>query len=273
LADLTILPIPGFAEPVSSFTHLGGAAVFLILAIPLLYRGRGHLGRVLSLGVFAFTCVFLLSMSGVYHLLPHGSGGRAVLQRLDHSGIFALIAGTFTPVHAILFKGLMRWIPLFLIWAAAATGITLKTIFFTGIPNWLGLTLYLSMGWVGAAAGLIILFQFGWTFFKPLIIGAMAYTIGAAFEFLNWPVVIPGVIESHELLHVCVLVGVAYHWRFVSQFASGEAQRTDGPERLTDVIRPGNEIIDHRSSHSGRSSNEVQQGQKIVQGVSDYYDQ
>ena len=119
------IPIPGFADPVSSLSHLAGVLAFGILAVPLLLRARGHPGRIAALAVFALGAVFLLSMSGVYHLLPDGSAGRYVLRHLDHAAIFFLIAATFTPVHVILFRGAWRWGMLALIWTVAATGITL----------------------------------------------------------------------------------------------------------------------------------------------------
>jgi channel protein (hemolysin III family) len=71
--------IPGFAEPVNSFTHLVGAGVFAVLSVFLLRRAWGSGERVVFVGVFAFSCVFVLSMSGVYHLLSFGSAAREVL--------------------------------------------------------------------------------------------------------------------------------------------------------------------------------------------------
>ena len=87
-----VYPIPGFAEPVSSWTHLAAAGVLFFLSISLLRQGTSA-GQIISLFVFAFSCVFLLSMSGVYHLLPKSGAGSLVLRRLDHAAIFVLIAG------------------------------------------------------------------------------------------------------------------------------------------------------------------------------------
>ena len=95
-----VLSIVGFSDPVSSLTHLAGAVVFAVLSVVLLHRGRGDRGRMLSLCVFALSCVLMLSLSGVYHLLSPGTAGREVLKQLDHAAIFVLIAGSFTPVHA-----------------------------------------------------------------------------------------------------------------------------------------------------------------------------
>lgn len=146
--DAVRYAIPGFSDPISSLSHLAGALICLGMTFPLLRRAGGHGGRIVYLSVFAFSCVLLLSMSGVYHLLHPGGMARAVLMRLDHGAIFVLIAGSFTPIHGILFSGLGRWVPLALIWAAAITALTLKTVFFADLPLWLGLSsTWASAGW------------------------------------------------------------------------------------------------------------------------------
>jgi channel protein (hemolysin III family) len=220
-----IRPIPGFTEPVSSLTHLIGAGVFAVLGVWLVVRGRGSVGRLVCLAVFVLSAVFLLSMSGVYHLLAFGGDGRAVLERLDHSAIFVLIAGSFTPAHGILFRGWRRWGPLFLIWAAAATGITLKAVFFHSFPEWLGLSLYLGLGWVGVASAADMGRRYGFSFIRPLVHGGAVYTLGGLLDILRWPDLVPGVIGPHELMHLFVLAGVGLHWRFVYQFAAGPPPR------------------------------------------------
>jgi channel protein (hemolysin III family) len=247
VTEPSIYSIPGFSDPVSSLSHLLGAGAFFVLSLFLLRRGRGSWGRLFFLSVFVLAGVFLLSMSGVYHLLTPGRGGRAVLQRLDHSAIFVLIAGTFTPVHGILFRGWLRWLPLALMWAAAATGITLKTIFFSDVSEWLGLALYLGLGWIGIASGVLLYRRFGFTFVRPLLWGALAYTVGAVLEYLRWPVVIPGVVHAHELFHLAVLVGILCHWQFVMQFASGSVRGQPRSAHRRDLVQPVvEEAIDRR---------------------------
>lgn len=216
-----IYSIPGFSDPFSTFTHLGGAGTFLVLGY-WLFRGSVGGGGRLALGVFYFAVLFLLSMSGVYHLLSPGAG-RYVMQHLDHAAIFVLIAGTFTPVHAILFRGFARYGMLLLIWAAAITGISLKMVFFDAVSEWLGLALYLGLGWVGLISGTLLVRRYGWSCIHPLLWGALAYTVGAVLEFLRAPTLIPGVVAAHELFHVAVLVGIGYHWLFVYRLSRREA--------------------------------------------------
>jgi channel protein (hemolysin III family) len=222
--------IPGFAEPVSSISHLLSAGIFAALGVLLLRRGQGSITRLTVLAVFVFSCVFLLSMSGVYHLLTPGGAGHRVLQRLDHAGIFVLIAGSFTPVHGILFTGWGRWGVLLLIWALAATGITLKVIFFDSIPEWLGLTLYLSLGWFGLASGITLWRRYGGALVRPLVFSGLSYTVGGLLEFLRMPILIPGVIGPHELLHISVLAGIGFHFRFLFGVLDRAAPR--GAERV-----------------------------------------
>ncbi len=214
--------IAGFSDPVSSLSHLSGAVVFTVLGIFLLRRGRGNLGRMISLCVFAFSCVLLLSLSGVYHLLSPGTAGREVLQQLDHAAIFVLIAGSFTPVHAILFRGAWRWGMLAGIWGAATTGLVLKTVFFATLPEWLGLLMYLALGWLGVISALALGRRHGFRFIQPLLWGAVCYTAGALVEFLRWPVLLPGIVGSHEIFHLAVLAGISCHWAFIFGIASGE---------------------------------------------------
>lgn len=209
----------GFADPVSSWSHLLGAAAAIIIGPRLVFAGRGHAGRVWALIVFVVAVVFLLAMSGVFHLLPRDTVARAVVQRLDHAGIFALIAGTFTPAHVMLFRGWRQWLPIVLVWTAAIIGITLKTIFFNDIPEGLGLSFYLGLGWIGAISGLLIWQQYGFRFMELLIAGAIAYTAGAVCEYLRWPAAIPHVLGPHEIFHLAVLGGVACHWGFLRELA------------------------------------------------------
>jgi channel protein (hemolysin III family) len=220
-AGLNIVSIPGFTEPVSSLSHLAGAGLFGVLGFFLIRRGRENPAQLASLAIYALSCVLLFSLSGVYHLLSFGGTARAVLERLDHGAIFMLIAGTFTPVHAILFRGLGRWGVLLLIWTAAVTGITLKTIFFADVTEGLGLVFYMVLGWVGVLSAIALGRRYGIGFIKPLLWGGVAYTLGALVDFLRRPVLIPGVFAAHEVFHFLILIGAGLHWRFVWRLAAG----------------------------------------------------
>ncbi|NOY16631.1 MAG: DNA-binding protein [Gammaproteobacteria bacterium] len=214
-----IISIPGFSEPFSSISHLLAAMLFSLAGLVLLFRSRGSHGRFYSISIFVFTVVFLLSMSGVFHLLEPGGEPRSIMRRLDHAAIFTLIAGTFTPIHILLFSGWRRWSVLAVVWFVAIAGISVKTVYFNELPEWVGLTLYLSMGWIGALSAVFIFHLHGGRYLVPLIAGAIAYTVGAVLEFLRMPTLIEGVIGPHELFHIFVVLGIGFHWLLIAKIS------------------------------------------------------
>ncbi len=211
---MPISPIPGFHEPFSSLSHLIGAGVYGVRYFWLLRSSRGHRHLTAYLAIYAFSCVLLLSMSGVYHLLPEGAA-RAVLRRLDLAAIFILIAGTHTPVQGIFFRGVWRWGVLLLMWSIVAAGVTLFSIFADELPRGLGTGTFLLLGWIAGASGLVVWRRHGFNFVRPLILGGLAYSVGAIFLAFDGWMLIPGVIGAHELWHIAVLVAVTLHWQFM----------------------------------------------------------
>ena len=227
-------PIPGFSDPVSSFSHLFiGVPFFLAMTFILIRRGRGSTPRMVALGIYGMSNVFLFSMSGIYHLLSRESTSRLVMQRLDHAAIFLLIAGTFAPAHYILFRGWKRWGPLSIVWICAITGITLKSIFFDDFSEFLSVSLYLGLGWLGMLSGYFIWYYYGGWLFRPLFWGGIAYTFGAILDFLKAPTLISGVLGYHELFHVAVLVGAGCFCYFVYLIAPGHIQMKVRPHPAT----------------------------------------
>ncbi|MFG0242007.1 MAG: hemolysin III family protein [Phycisphaerales bacterium JB054] len=198
-------------DPISTLTHGIGALVFALLSIDLLHRGRGNTGRLVALAIFAGSAVLLLAASAAFHAAPAGSTPRTLLQRIDHAAIFILIAGTFTAIHAIRFRGLMRWPPIALIWTLAAVGIAIKMVFFQHVPEWLGVTLYLVMGWMGLAAMIITWRTWGPRAALLMLAAGLAYTAGAVLEITAWPTLAPG-FGPHEVFHLFVLAGLTLFW-------------------------------------------------------------
>ena len=211
----------GFWDPFSAASHLLGAVAFLVLGVRLVLRGAPERARQALLGVYAFGCVLLLLISGVYHATKGGGGAAsALLVRLDHGAIFILIAATFTPIHGLLFRGAMRWAPLAFIWAAAVAGVIWKAAYFHTGPEWVGMTVYVVMGWLGVVGGADLWRRHGFAFIRPLLLGGIAFSLGAMMEFCRWPIVMPGVIHAHDLFHLAVLAGCALHFTFIWRCAA-----------------------------------------------------
>lgn len=210
-----IVRLSYIAEPFSSLSHMLSAAVALVWGIGLVRRGQGYRP---SLCVFLFGAVFLLSMSGVYHLLERDSTARLVFQRLDHAGIWLLIAGSFTPIHMMLFQRFFwRWGVLCMVWTLAISGLTLKSIYFEAISEELGLALYMGLGWLGVLSGIRATQLYGIRKLAPVVVGGIAYSAGAATDYFRWPVVLEGVIGPHEVFHVGVITGLFFHAMFIRQ--------------------------------------------------------
>lgn len=223
---MEITPYLGFHEPFSSWSHLLAAVVAMIGSFYLVKKGRGNGARMASLIIFSISVIFLYSMSGVYHLLSRDGMAREVLQRLDHAGIWVLIAGTFTPIHVILFRGAWRWVILLLVWVIAITGLVLEVVFFADFPELLTLSLFLGLGWVGALSGYKFKTSFHGASLKFLALGGVSYSVGAVADFLRMPVLWPQVIGAHEIFHVFVILGTLCHWLFIYQWADHPVANT-----------------------------------------------
>ena len=221
MREINVFPLPCFREPMSSLSHLLGAVVFTVLAVVLVRRGRGDWCRTISLAVMAFSTVQLLVLSGIYHMYWPGPL-RQLMVRADISGVFLLIAGSLTPVHVILFRGVARWGPLTLAWAAAVLGIILRMVYFDSVSSEAGIAIFLLFGWGAAITAAVIYQRYGWAFVRPGVLAGLAYTAGAIVLTLHRPTLVAGLVGPHELWHLAVLTGLGLHWRFVFQFASGQ---------------------------------------------------
>ena len=191
----------GFYQPISSWTHLLGALLTLATGAMLVRKGWGNKLRMVSLLIFMLSIVFLFTMSGVYHALEPGLG-RQVFRRLDYAGIFIMIAGTATPIHVILFRGWWRTIMLFFIWTVGITGLMLTVILIDQIPEWLILSVFLSMGWSILISVLKAWKMYGFRAVALTFVGGFFYTIGAIIDFMKLPDLVSGLIGHHEIFHV-----------------------------------------------------------------------
>jgi len=210
----------GLHDPVSAWLHLLATFCFFVAGFFLVRRAWGSKLRVASVMLYTFSLIFLFSMSASFHLLAYNTTQRDVLQVLDHAAIWILIAGTFVPIHTLMFRGHHRWGVLLLVWLITIPGVVLTTVFFSTMPEWLSLSFYLGLGWIGILTGTLVVRQYGKKEARYILYGGLAYTAGAVMEFLRWPVLVEAVVEAHEFFHVFVILGASYHWYFVYEHAS-----------------------------------------------------
>jgi hemolysin III len=198
-------------EPVNGLTHLGGAIASAGGLVALLILGWQGIEKILSLFVYGLSLIGLFAASATYHLAQVKPKTQQILRKIDHSAIFLLIAGTYTPFCVNAFSGFFRWGLLIIIWAIAFIGILVK-IFWIGAPRWLNAIIYVIMGWlcvtaIGEMTIALTPFALAW-----LIAGGVIYTLGAvvyATKLFNfWP----GKFGYHEVWHIFVLLGALAHF-------------------------------------------------------------
>lgn len=134
-----------FRDPFSALSHLAGAAAALPGGWLLLKHGGNTPERIISLVIYVLCLVGLFSASGIYHTVIASPAEVQVLRKIDHSAIYLLIAGTYTPFCLIAFQGFWHWGLLAIIWTLAVAGIVTK-IFIINTPRWLTAGLYILMG-------------------------------------------------------------------------------------------------------------------------------
>lgn len=203
-------------EPINSLTHLGGAALSLVGMILLIYKGAAAhvgIGQMISLIAFGISMIALYTTSGIYHLVNAGENVLLVLKKLDHSMIFMLIAGTYTPILVYVLDGSLRIFMLVLIWGIAVSGVFFK-VFWINAPRWLYTGIYLGMGWLSVFIITKIFTATGLTGFLLLVAGGLSYTVGAVIYGMKKPN-ISKVFGFHELFHCFVLAGTFLHFMMV----------------------------------------------------------
>jgi channel protein (hemolysin III family) len=215
--------IPGFCQPISSLSHLAGAGVALLAAVPLIRLAGRNPSRRLAVAVYAVCVVATLGISGTYHLLSRGCAARSVMQRIDYLAIWLLIAGTFTAVHGVMFEGRWRSGMLGCIWSYALCAGLLQVFRFDLFSGVWGLVLYLGLGWVGVLSVFKLGRLIGFRTVRPIWYAGIAYSAGAVLEACGYPTLISRWVGPHEIFHFAVIVGVALHWVFIRRLLTMHA--------------------------------------------------
>jgi hemolysin III len=168
--------------------------------------------------VYALALCGLLGTSALYHRVSWRPPVRAWMRRLDHSMIFVLIAGTYTPFAVLVLSGTVQDVVLAGVWAGAGAGIVF-TLLWVHAPKWLTATAYITLGWFSLIALPQIVERRGAGSLALLAAGGVAYTAGAVIYALRRPDPRPAVFGYHELFHVLVVVAALAHFVAVAAYA------------------------------------------------------
>lgn len=202
-------------EAANSLSH--GAGLLAALAgTPTLIRhalDQGNVSFLVGTSVFAASIIFLYFTSTLYHALPIGKA-KHVFRLIEHSAIFLLIAGTYTPFTLGVLDGTWGWSLFGVIWGLAIAGVALKLRYQASHPM-LFTILYLLMGWVIVIAIDPLINRVPTEGLLLLLAGGLSYTVGVAFFILD-----SRVKYSHLIWHLCVIAGTTFHYFSVLWYAA-----------------------------------------------------
>ncbi len=202
-ASVSVLAKPrarGWIHLVSAVMAVAAGASLISVLWPLAGLKAG-----LAAFVYTGSVVAMFTTSAVYHRITWKSPiARTRMKRLDHSMIFVFIAGTYTPFAVLAMPHRTGLLVLAVVWGGALTGVLLKMCWPTA-PRWVGVPLYLLLGWVAAFYVAVILDGAGIAAFVLLAVGGALYSVGGLLYGLRWPDPWPRTFGYHEFFHALTL--------------------------------------------------------------------
>jgi hemolysin III len=193
------------------------AFVMALALVPLMIFTADGERRRLAAAVFAGSVAACFGASALYHRVTWTPRVRLWMRRIDHAGVYLLIAGTYTPVSLLVLEGSWRPVVLTIVWAGAAAAIVLKLVW-VAAPKWLTAAIGIALGWVAVVALPQLVTRLNLTAVILLVVGGLAYTAGAVIYALRRPDPVPAVFGYHELFHALTVVGVACQYVAIAFF-------------------------------------------------------
>ena len=206
--------------------HLGTAPLAFAGGIVLLALAPDNRTRVVAV-VFTVCTTTLFAVSAAYHRGRWTPRNRAIMKRLDHSSIFLLIAGSYTPYAFLLLDPGPARTLLLLVWIGAGLGILFR-VFWVGAPRWLYTPIYVVLGWTAVWFMPGLLRGGGWLIVVLLAAGGLLYSGGAVMYAIKRPNPVPRWFGFHEIFHACTVFAFAAHYAGVLLIVTGATPATGG---------------------------------------------
>ncbi|MCK9390700.1 MAG: hemolysin III family protein [Syntrophales bacterium] len=200
-------------EKISFYSHLVGVFAAIAGTVYLIYVARTSVAHVVVSTVYGFSAILLFSASSLYHALKQNEDEISIWRKLDHSAIFFMIAGTYTPVCYVYLSGSWKWSIIMIQWVLVAAGMFLKFFYLHG-TRYFSTIIYILMGWIGIVAIKEFLTTMPPIAIFYLFAGGISYTVGAIFYAMKKPTVELG-FGFHEIFHLFVLLGGVFHYLLV----------------------------------------------------------
>jgi hemolysin III len=167
--------------------------------------------------VFAGSVVVMFGASALYHRVTWSPRARYWMRRLDHVGIYAMIAGSYTPFGLLVLSGDWRITVLAIVWGGAAAAIVIRLLW-AAAPRWLPALIGGALGWVGVVVFPQLVTRTGVLAALLVLAGGICYTLGGVVYARRRPDPFPSVFGYHELFHALVVAAVAFQYTVVAVF-------------------------------------------------------
>lgn len=204
-------------EPFNAFSHFLAAIAALIGTIYLLIINWGQQNIWIAFLIYGLSVISLFSSSALYHSSYGDDKKLLKLRKLDHSAIYLLIAGSYTPICVYFFSGFWQWGLLAIVWSFAIIGIVVK-LFIIRAPRWVTAGVYLVMGWLCVIGFNEIINKMPIGAIVWLALGGLFYTFGAIIYITKRINILPGVFGFHEIWHIFVILGALSHFILMIRF-------------------------------------------------------
>lgn len=204
-------------EPVNTWTHFITFVLSLAGLVYLIIVSRSSAAKVATMSTYGATLILLYGASSLYHWIRTSPKKVLVLKKLDHSAIYLLIAGSYTPVFFYGLSGGWKWAMLSIVWLLACAGIILK-MWYINAPRWVSTSFYVALGWIALVPFIQLVRTLPAGAIALMITGGVVYTVGAAIYATKRLDFFPGRFGFHEIFHLFVIAGSIIHFIMVAHY-------------------------------------------------------
>ncbi|MEK6275815.1 MAG: hemolysin III family protein [Actinomycetota bacterium] len=208
--------VPELKPSLRGLSHAASFVASVPLGLILVFEAKTGKGLAAAI-VFAVSVATMFGASAVYHCFNWRETPSRWLRRIDHTGVYGLIAGTYTPFGLLVLEGRWRVVVLGIVWAGALTAILLRFVWLDA-PKGLSAALGIVLGWVGVVMVPQLVDTIGLGGSLLVLAGGLAYTAGALVYAFRRPDPYPAVFGFHEVFHVLVIAAVACQYTAVAFF-------------------------------------------------------
>ncbi|PAE26321.1 hemolysin III family protein [Bacillus sp. 7894-2] len=207
-------------EPINGLTHLAGAILSFAGLLAMVIKASLTTSSpiaITAVAIFGISLMLLYSASAAYHMVVAKDKVIAFLRKLDHSMIYVLIAGSYTPFCLITLNGVTGWVLFGIVTVVALSGILFKMIWFN-CPRWLSTALYIALGWIIVFAFSPLSESLSSAGVMLLLLGGILYTIGGVIYAVKPKFLEFNSMGFHEIFHIFIMMGSMTHFLCVFMY-------------------------------------------------------